>query len=316
MTVKTQARKGRRRIGLFNFILAFILITFIFLIYKQMNVDALGKGKAGDGNGQNDVSEGYTVLEMDEADIGRGDLVLVNKEHPYSFPEDLKLVSIYDHKKECYFVRDKNVLLDKSVMEHLNGIMEGFYNETGVHDVNVVAGHRTYDFQQMLYDNSLAVKGPEHTAQYIALPGCSEHHTGLAVDFSIFHLKTGDSAEFDGGGDYGWIRENAWKYGFVQRFTEAKSSITYVADEPWHFRYVGVAHAYYMQQNDLCLEEYIGLLRQYPFGGEHLLIECAGEQYEVYYCPGTEVQVPEKGAYTLSGNNVDGFIVTVETDKT
>jgi D-alanyl-D-alanine carboxypeptidase len=196
-------------------------------------------------------------------------------------------------------------------MACLNGMMEGFAEETGLRDVNVVAGHRTYELQQRLYDDALDSKGTEYTAQYVALPGCSEHHTGLAVDFSIFYSNTGDSAEFNGSDGYGWFFENAWAYGFIRRFEEEKSDITHVADEPWHFRYVGVPHAYYMKQNNLCLEEYIDLLREYPCDGNHLVIGTKQQQYEVWFCPGLQAHVPENGEYTISGNNVDGFIVTM-----
>lgn len=306
-----QAGKRRRKTSAVRLFLAFALSTVIFIGYKYLSAEVKGINKADLGNDQGSVSGGYTAIHMDEKGLAQGDLVLINKEHPYSFPESLKLVSIYDHKKECYFVRDKDVLLDKSVMEHLNDMMEGFSKETGLRDVNIVAGHRTYELQQKLYNDSLAEHGAEHTTQYVALPGCSEHHSGLAIDFSIYHLKGGTSAEFDGSDDYGWFADNSWKYGFVQRFAETKTSVTHVADEPWHFRYVGIPHAYYMTQNDLCLEEYIGLLRQYPYDSAHLLIECAGQKYEVYYCAGMEVLVPEKGDYAVSGNNADGFIVTV-----
>lgn len=313
MTTKTRhAGKRRKKISVANLVLALVLGALIFLVYKNMN--AVSKNIDGQSDGA--VENGYSVIDMDSADLARGDLVLVNKSHPYPFPESLKLVSIYDHKKSCYFVRDKNVLLDKSIMENLNDMMEGFAKETGIRDVNVVAGHRTYEFQEHLYDDSLETKGPEHTTQYIALPGCSEHHTGLAVDFSIFHSATGDSEEFDASGSYGWLEENSWAYGFVRRFTQEKSSITDVADEPWHFRYVGIPHAYYMKENNLCLEEYIDLLRQYPYDGEHLIIDTGEHKYEVYFCSGTKVHVPDKGSYKISGNNTDGFIVTAETGET
>ncbi len=81
--------------------------------------------------------------------------------------------------------------------------------------------------------------------------------------------------------------------------------------ESWHFRYVGLPHACVMAENDLCLEEYIDYLRGFPFSGEHLQVTCLGRSYEIYYCPRDQVYVPVNGTYTISGNNVDGFIVTI-----
>jgi hypothetical protein len=41
------------------------------------------------------------------------------------------------------------------------------------------------------------------------------------------------------------------------RYTKEKEKITGFTAEAWHIRYVGVNHAKYMQEHDLCLEEYI-----------------------------------------------------------
>jgi D-alanyl-D-alanine carboxypeptidase len=223
-------------------------------------------------------------------------------------------VSVYNGKNDCYFVRDRNVLVDAAVMEPLNDLMKAFYDATGINDVNVVSGLRTYEEQQSLYEASLEANGEAYTALFVAQPGCSEHHTGLAVDLSIYHADTGTSETFDGSGPYGWIAETGWRYGFVLRYPEAKKDVTQVGDEPWHFRYVGVPHAWYMTEHELCPEEYIELLRGYTYVGEHLSIECSGHKYEVYFCPGTDVYVPKQGEYDISGNNIDGFIVTVAAD--
>lgn len=49
--------------------------------------------------------------------------------------------------------------------------------------------------------------------------------------------------------------------GFVLRYPEGKSNITGVDFEHWHYRYVGVENAQYMQKHNLVLEEYIALLK-------------------------------------------------------
>ena len=65
-----------------------------------------------------------------------------------------------------------------------------------------------------------------------------------------------------------------------------------------------------LAQGDLVLEEYIQLLRDHP-ADKPLTFSCDGTEYTVYLCPGLQVTVPESGDYTISGNNADGFIVTV-----
>lgn len=72
-----------------------------------------------------------------------------------------------------------------------------------------------------------------------------------------------------------------------------------------------------MTQQGMCMEEYIDYLKQFAFGETHLQIEDSdGVRYEIYYVKAetgtTQVPVPTDRPYTLSGNNTDGFIVTVE----
>ena len=81
--------------------------------------------------------------------------------------------------------------------------------------------------------------------QTVAIPGTSEHHLGLAVDL------LGDKA-------VAWFNEHCWDYGFIVRYTAEKSQITGIANEPWHFRYVGKEVALELKDSGLCLEEYLG----------------------------------------------------------
>ena len=84
----------------------------------------------------------------------------------------------------------------------------------------------------------------------------------------------------------------------------------------YKFRYVGVPHAAYMTENSLCLEEYLEQLKSYTLQ-QPLDYEAGGKSYCIYYVPAeksgsTDVSVPTDKEYSISGNNMDGFIVTVE----
>lgn len=253
-----------------------------------------------------------TRQELGEEALYTGELILVNNQVLYRFPQEQELVSIYEEKSEGYYVRDMEVFLSPVAMEALNDLLEDFRAQGGSKSINVVAGYRDRDYQQRLFDQSAQRNGQDHAEKYVAQPGGSEHHTGLAVDFSLLHAD-GSSGDYDGSGEYAWINENCQDYGWAVRYQEGKEAFTGIWDEPWHFRYVGVPHAVEMARRGLCLEEYIELLRQYPFDGEHLTIECAAGTYEVWYCPGSAAYVPDSGEWSVSGNNVDGLVVTCKT---
>lgn len=303
-----------------------LVIMFLFQHYSGLisNIaikEALGQA---DSNSKNisDASKnydytvpenqnGFKLVSMDNEDICEGDLILVNNNISHNFKAKQELVSIYDKKTASYNTKDKNVLIEKRVMKPLNTMLDAFYEKTRQKTINIVAGHRDMEKQQSLYDQSIAQNGMEHTSKFVAIPGRSEHHTGLALDFSIFYENSRASKEYSGRGEYAWINENCYKYGFVQRYKSEKKDITMIEDEPWHFRYVGIPHAVIMEENNFCLEEYIDFLKMYKYGKKHLVKIYDGQEYEIYFCEKGNVFVPEQGQYTISGNNVDGFIVTV-----
>ena len=132
--------------------------------------------------------------------------------------------------------------------------------EEGVDNWQISAGYRSVKYQQQLWDDKVyeyrqqGLNGSQAqtaTAKYVARPGCSEHHTGLAFDVTV----PGES--FPLTKQSKWLAENCWKYGFIIRYTEEKQEITGINAEPWHIRYVGQPHAQVMQENNWCLEEYI-----------------------------------------------------------
>ena len=108
------------------------------------------------------------------------------------------------------------------------------------------------------------------------------------------------------------------EYGIILRYPENKTDITQIQYEPWHYRYVGIPHAFYMSQNHITLEEYTELLRtNYAYESQHLEIQYdANNKCEVYFVKSddssqnTYIPVPSGKKYEISGNNSDGFIVT------
>lgn len=113
------------------------------------------------------------------------------------------------------------------------------------------SSYRSYQEQQELCDYYRQIYGDGYVNRYVAFPGYSEHQTGLAFDIGS---KT--SNIFSQSQEYQWMLENAYKYGFILRFTTKNSSYTGFRSEPWHYRYVGKEIAKYIYENDISYEEY------------------------------------------------------------
>lgn len=258
------------------------------------------------------IYESFSVATKDKF---KGDLILVNEDHQY-FGGDEDLVSIVEMNLEAerssFTAVDNTYTILRRVYGPMADMIDDFYKKYDNDTLIIYGSYRTTAFQQQLYEQDLAQTGNDESTR-VAKPGFSEHETGYAFDFteSVNH-------DYDGTGDFAWINKNCYKYGFVVRYTKSKEKITKIQDEPWHFRYVGIPHAYYMTKNNLCLEEYIALLESHPYDGEHLeFSDDDGNEYEVYFvasddgAENTSVPVPSGVKYEISGNNSTGFIVTV-----
>ena len=175
-----------------------------------------------------------------------------------------------------------------------------------------VSGWRSMREQREIWDGSMAENGTEFTRKYVALPGCSEHQTGLAIDLALRSDNIDFiRPDFPYDGICGRFRALAADYGFIERYQAGKEHITGIAAEPWHFRYVGRPHARLMSDNGLCLEEYVELLRSYPY--PERLLETRGGVYEAdvgFAFAKSKLELPD-APYQISGNNVDGYIYTL-----
>ena len=105
------------------------------------------------------------------------------------------------------------------------------------------------------------------------------------------------------------------------RYPDSKAAITGVDGYEYCFRYVGVPHAYYIHENNYCLEEYVELIKNTYTPDKTLKITTSdGGLYEVYYVAAgseelTVLKVPANYSYTVSGDNIGGFIVTVNLNE-
>ena len=268
----------------------------------------------------------YEYIEKTAEDVHRGYQILVNYQNAYNFDGGFEFATLYSAKNGNYKVSNTTDALDKVALTHFSEMMAAIANEQTViaeqtvkmNDIIVTSSDRTYEFQEQLYGARVDQYGEEYAGLYVAMPGHSEHHTGLALDLAIY-TDGGHGYTFDDITDYPtWLKANAHKYGFIERYQADKTAITKIAYENWHYRYIGKPHAFYITANALCLEEYIDLLRNFTFENKHLAItDDEGTAWEIYFVPAntsgaTMVPVPKHYEWEVSGNNVDGFIVTIK----
>ena len=136
--------------------------------------------------------------------------------------------------------------------------------EDGV-ELMLCSAYRSIEKQQQLFDRSQQAymaqgmskeEAYAKTATETAIPGTSEHQTGLAADIvtPTYQMLDAGFADTPAGQ---WLSEHATEYGFVLRYPQDKQEVTGIIYESWHYRFVGKTHAKLMKESGLCLEEYL-----------------------------------------------------------
>lgn len=286
-------------------------------------------------NADSDGSTGvFGTVTIDNSAIDEGKLVLVNYNYAYNkidkAGENLK--NAYTERTGKLKVSSTTLGMEPTAFAALESLVAGLYEDTGCDDLLIYSGYRTLDDQQRIWDSNMANSGEEYTKTYVAKPGHSEHHTGLACDLG-FYTDDGKSIPLVDHEFGSWVSSHCTEYGYILRYPAEKADITGIGHEQWHFRYVGLPHAYATNALDMCLEEYIDHLHAYTFDAKLLHVSTdrmlsdvtasevnsVNDGWLVYFVPMTEggtTDIPlldgERFAdYDISGSNTDGFIVTV-----
>lgn len=253
--------------------------------------------------------DGMQRIELSIDDVCRGYLILVNAKHPLEGVQQMLsgtgLVTIApDIQLEA--------LTAKMLREAIAAV-------DGSSEIVPVSGYRSRAVQRALFADALRDHGRVYATTYVAMPGCSEHETGLAIDL-------GERREvidficpaFPYTGVCGAFRSRAVKYGFVERYPEGRTSVTGIGHEPWHFRYVGYPHSQIMMAQQMVLEEYTEYVRGFGVEGAHLNYHDGSRRFEVFHVPMDSgdaehriIEIPACVPYVISGNNAGGVVVTI-----
>lgn len=206
--------------------------------------------------------------EIKPSDSWRGEdgiLCLVNREQKASkdyVPADLVLPKVQTRKKG----REQKILLRKEAAAALEDMFAAAKREDQL-TLYAASGYRSYGIQQILFNGKAEERGRETANKTVATPGTSEHQLGLAMDVqapSLLNLNRSFADTQEGK----WVSENAHRFGFIIRYKNEWTDVTGYAYEPWHLRYVGLAHARALFSLDIPYEYYYDVIKDWP---EYLL---------------------------------------------
>ena len=198
-----------------------------------------------------DIREGEEITAEGKDNL----LILVNAQYPMSedyAPLELEKVQ-GDYQMDTRAAGPMRQMIADARAQGVELLLCSAYRTRARQEVNFQNSVDTY--MAMGYSEDQAVMA---TARLIAVPGTSEHETGLAADIVTPSYQRLD-AGYAGTKAAKWLLENAASYGFVLRYPEDKTEITGIDYEPWHYRYVGVEAAKEIMAQGLCLEEYAAL---------------------------------------------------------
>lgn len=200
------------------------------------------------------------ALEKTLADADSGpsawNTVLCNPSHalPDGYIDSISFKNIYGR-----FKVDERIYYNVKAM-FLAAELDGI-------DLSMVSAFRDIDLQTRNFNNKknyymdrgmTEEEAYAKTATIIAVPGTSEHHTGLALDIltpSYMELTEG----FDRTKAYEWLSSHCTEFGFILRYAKDKRDVTKIIYEPWHYRFVGIENARKITASGLCYEEYLGI---------------------------------------------------------
>ena len=268
MPASSRRRFTRRQIMRNRIIFALICVAIIVLVASF--IARLVGGKNNDSSVQNDgealsgelsspTPDATATPKPYPVDMTDWRMILVNGSNPVpdGYTVETQLADSYTGKE-----------LQKEAAEQYAAMKEAAQAE-GIQLI-LCSAYRSVDYQTGLFENEKAgwlAQGYSEEEAYnkaatvVAIPGYSEHNTGLAAD--IVTPEYQDLSEgFEDTPAFEWLSQHAGEYGFILRYPEGLQDVTGIIYEPWHYRYVGVENAKYIQESGLCLEQFVELMAE------------------------------------------------------
>ncbi len=285
MAKRTKRQQAILRRNLFLGSVSLVLIAAIVLIVWIV-ASGLGDGDNKGSNSQNPSTPSQTLSTNDTSNdneskkpipstpapiqIGefKGDAnftktILVNNKNPLPANHNYKEnIIVFPNEYKWYSQDAVYRKIDADIWPYLKAMIDACRADIGEKEIGIISAWRDYGTQKTLYDAQIKkwkdkgysqADAEKEAASRVAIPGTSEHHTGLAVDFNSTNQSFENTKAFK------WLKENAQDYGFIMRYPSDKMDITGgIIYEPWHWRFVGINIAKEMKELGMCYEEYCG----------------------------------------------------------
>ena len=197
-------------------------------------------------------------------------LILVNKE--YKLPDDYESKVNLVNTTINITNLTKTFEIENKTLEQFNLLRNKLLEKNNSFSIELDSVYRSVKRQQELWDEFIRTRGEDYTRKYVAVPGYSEHHTGLAVDVCLVVNGTiidNNDEMIKQREIFAQVHELLPEFGFILRYLEGKDKITGYSYEPWHLRYIdNISIAENITERGITLEEYLGKL---PKNKENIL---------------------------------------------
>ncbi|MGM9632686.1 MAG: hypothetical protein ACI3XL_06325 [Eubacteriales bacterium] len=317
----------------------FVIAIFVVIILILVSMATLAIGQIIDRFPMNSTSpsttKNGTVFEIpkDAGDVKIGNLLILDKAPGGSFTypnvnkDDMVNVWAFRNNKQndafttikvgttSYFTYGlggvaNSIMLNGTALEKFNELMLDYCKSLNLTSCNSISASGIIV--------SWGWSDEDTVEKDVAKEGKDFYDHALGMTLTLRDIYSSPITDQSLKEKFTWIYENAHRYGFINRFTtECNCERPDEYTDRVHLRYVGVEHATYIYEHGICLEEYLTLIREHhKSSGDHLVFGANGKTYEVYYVEysgnPTLIPVPKNSTYTISGDNMNGFIVTVE----
>ena len=305
----------------------FVIIILILLAFATLIIGNILSQLDGDFLPINPPSRDVDDVPKDSGDVNVGSLLFINDEFLYEMPSEFEnMINLFVYRKNSenidkieingyltYSLSADRIALDKTALDAFNLMildycktldLSGASQNSASNLVVAWGGYTSSTLHE--YNEDITNIGKDYY----------DHGLGTTVTLKSYQPSEAITEDILKK-DFTWIYENAHKYGFILRFPNAcKDHTGFDSTKRVHLRYVGEVHATYMYENGLCLEKYLETLRAHSVN-DPIYVNVNGKTYEIYYVAHsgnpTNVPVPKEAAsYTISGDNMHGFIVTAE----